>query len=629
MRQDYFSFLSKIEPFTFLPEQEINYIADSIQVERYSKKKILFRQGTSKMDKIYILREGSAERFYEDIYKNLVTVALKTGDVFGGISILLNESVAIRSLEINDNTSFYTLPANLFLSLCDKYEDFKYHFTNRFGKRTLAKTDTTCTCGEGIDKEQSLQFFSNSISSVIRRNVLFCGAANTIKDAAILMKQHRCSSILIKQDGKFIGIATDQDFRNRVVAANLKITNPISDIMSYPLISISDHASVFEAFIKIMKSGIKHLAITNNDDTAIGVISNSDLINAQGKLPFLFIKDINQAGSYNEIAQKQKQLPQSISTLINEGAKAQNINNFVTAITDAILDKLVKLAIQEIGEPPVRFAFMVMGSEGRKEQTLKTDQDNAIIYEDVNDQDKDSVNRYFLNLGEHVCNMLDKTGYDFCKGNIMAKNPKWCRPVSTWYKYFKEWIYNASPETLLKTSIFFDFRFGYGDIDLVNELRTTLFNFLDNRSVFFRYLAENTCQFRVPVGFLGNFIVESKGLFKNTFDIKKPMMIVVDFARTYALQNKIAATNTMERLELLYTKNVINESDYNDISHSYSYMMNLRFMNQIHGIINEGKAPDNHINPKKLSRIEQQTLKEIFKKIEKRAKLQQEFLTVM
>jgi CBS domain-containing protein len=142
-------------------------------------------------------------------------------------------------------------------------------------------------------------------------------------------------------------------------------------------------------------------------------------------------------------------------------------------------------------------------------------------------------------------------------------------------------------------------------------------------------MVENTTQFRVPVGFLGNFIVESKGKFKNTFDIKKPMMIVVDFARIYALQNKISATNTIERLELLYKKNVISESDYNDISHSYSYMMKLRFINQIHGIINEDKAPDNHINPKKLSRIEQQTLKEIFKKTGKRAKLQQEFLTVM
>lgn len=629
MSQDYFSFLSKIEPFSFLPEKEIIHIADLIQVERYNKKKVLFHRGISKIEKIYILKQGSAERFYEDIYKKLVTVALHTGDVFGGVSILLNESIAIRSLEIHENTSFYTLPATVFLSLCDTYENFKYHFTNTFEQKNLMTTKAKQIAQERIDKAQSLQFFSNSISSVIRRNVLFCGATNTIKDAAILMKQHRCSSILIKQDGKFIGIATDQDFRNRVVAANLKISNPISDIMSYPLISISEHASVFEAFIKVMKSGIKHLAVTNNDDTAIGVISNSDLINAQGKLPFLFIKDINQAESYEEISKKQNQLPQSIHTLINEGAKAQNINNFVTAITDAILDKLVKLAIQQIGEPPVRFAFMVMGSEGRKEQTLKTDQDNAIIFEDVNEPDKDSVNRYFLKLGEHVCTMLDKTGYDFCKGNIMAKNPKWCQPVSAWNKYFKEWIFNASPETLLKTSIFFDFRFGYGDINLIHELRTRLFDLLENRSVFFRYMAENTSQFRVPIGFLGQFIVESKGKLKNTFDIKKPMMIVVDFARTYALQHKISATNTMERLALLYKKNVISESDYNDMSHSYSYMMNLRFINQIENIINDGKEPGNHINPKKLSRIEQQTLKDIFKKIEKRAKLQHEFLTVM
>jgi len=493
----------------------------------------------------------------------------------------------------------------------------------------LDKTYSSLIAKKSSDKEQSLQFFSNSISSVIRRNVLFCSANNSIKDAAILMKQHRCGSILIKQEGRFIGITTDQDFRNKVVADELKISNPISDIMSSPLISIQEHSTVFEAFIKIVKAEIKHLAVINNENDAIGVISNSDLINAQGKLPFLFIKEINKAVSYKEISKKQKQLPQSISTLINEGAKAQNINNFVTAITDAILEKLITFAIDELGPPPVKFAFMVMGSEGRKEQTLKTDQDNAIIFEDVNEEELESVNAYFLKLGEHVCNMLDKTGYDFCKGNIMAKNPKWCQPVSIWKKYFKEWIYNASPEALLQISIFFDFRLGYGDSNLVNELREYLFDILGNGKGFFKYMAANTTHFRLPIGFFGNFIVESKGEFKNTFDIKKPMMLVVDFARIYALQNKISATNTMERLELLYKKNVISESDYNDISHSYSYMMNLRFINQINGIINEGAEPNNNINPKTLSRIEQQTLKEIFKKIETRTKLQQDFFGVI
>jgi CBS domain-containing protein len=629
MSQDYFLFLSNIEPFSFLPEKEIKHIADLIQVELFNEKKILFRQGISKLEKIYILKEGTAERFYEAIDKNIITDALHEGEIFGGISILLNESVAIRSLEIQDNTSFYTFPKNVFISLCDKYEDFKYYFTNIFGKRMLDKTYSSLIAKKRSDKELSLQFFSNSISSVIRRNVLFCSANNSIKDAAILMKQHRCGSILIKQSGRFIGITTDQDFRNKVVADELKISNPISDIMSSPLISIQEHSSVFEAFIKIVKAEIKHLAVINNENDAIGVISNSDLINAQGKLPFLFIKEINKAVSYKEISKKQKQLPQSISTLINEGAKAQNINNFVTAITDAILEKLITFAIDELGPPPVKFAFMVMGSEGRKEQTLKTDQDNAIIFEDVNEEELESVNAYFLKLGEHVCNMLDKTGYDFCKGNIMAKNPKWCQPVSIWKKYFKEWIYNASPEALLQISIFFDFRLGYGDSNLVNELRQYLFDILGNGKGFFKYMAANTTHFRLPIGFFGNFIVESKGEFKNTFDIKKPMMLVVDFARIYALQNKISATNTMERLELLYKKNVISEADYNDISHSYSYMMNLRFINQINGIINEGAEPNNNINPKTLSRIEQQTLKEIFKKIETRTKLQQDFFGVI
>ncbi len=238
MNQDYFSFLSNIEPFSFLPKKEIKHIADLIQVELYDQKKVLFRQGISKLEKIYILKEGTADRFYEDIDQKIITDALHKGDVFGGISIILNESVVIRSLKIYDNTSFYTIPKNVFLSLCDKHDDFKYHFTNIFGKRMLNKTYLNLITQKKSDKEQSIQFFSNSISSVIRQNILFCGANNSIKDAAILMKQHKCGSILIKQEGRYIGITTDQDFRNKVVAADLNNSNPISDIMSYPLISI-------------------------------------------------------------------------------------------------------------------------------------------------------------------------------------------------------------------------------------------------------------------------------------------------------------------------------------------------------------------------------------------------------
>jgi CBS domain-containing protein len=208
-------------------------------------------------------------------------------------------------------------------------------------------------------------------------------------------------------------------------------------------------------------------------------------------------------------------------------------------------------------------------------------------------------------------------GYDFCKGGIMAKNSKWCQPMSVWKKYFHSWIRTAQPEDLLQSSIFFDFRGAYGDMQMVETLRTFLFSALKGWSGFFRHLTENALHFKPPIGFFRNFVVESKGKHRNSFDIKSAMLPIVDLARIYALNHEIVETNTRERIHSLYLKKVFSAQEYNEIDKAYSFLMQLRFVRQINAVIEENTKPDNYINPKKLSRIEQKMLKEIFTRIEK------------
>ncbi len=170
-------------------------------------------------------------------------------------------------------------------------------------------------------------------------------------------------------------------------------------------------------------------------------------------------------------------MPAVVQNLIRNGAKAKNLTRLITTVSDTILVKLLDMAIARIGQPPCRFAFMVMGSEGRMEQTLKTDQDNAIIYEDPSESSAEEVRAYFMALAETVCTWLDQVGYDFCKGDVMAKNPKWCQPVSVWKQYFSNWTHQAEAEDLLQASIFFDFRGGYGDMAIVSDLRQYLMRY--------------------------------------------------------------------------------------------------------------------------------------------------------
>jgi CBS domain-containing protein len=277
----------------------------------------------------------------------------------------------------------------------------------------------------------------------------------------------------------------------------------------------------------------------------------------------------------------------------------------------------MSITLDEMGPPPVPFVFMIMGSEGRQEQTLKTDQDNAIVYQDPNPTAAEAVGRYFLTFGEMACNLLNEAGYDFCSGNVMAKNPQWCQPLSQWQTYFSDWIHAAEAEDLLQASIFFDFRRGFGDESLIDQLRKHLFASLTGWSGFFRHMTENALNFKPPLGFFRNFVVESKGRHRNAFDVKSAMTPIVDFARVYALKNNIEETNTLERLDQLRIRKIISLQEYEELEKAYSFLMQLRFVRQITAIMDDNSKPDNYINPKKLTRIEQTMLKEIFKRVEK------------
>lgn len=340
------------------------------------------------------------------------------------------------------------------------------------------------------------------------------------------------------------------------------------------------------------------------------------------------IREISQAGRVEEIIGKHSQLPRLIHSMLTGGTKIRTVTWLITAFSDAILNRLMAFALEDLGPPPVPFAFITLGSEGRKEQTLKTDQDNAIIFQDPQDgRSPETYQPYFLNLGEKICAWLDQAGFDFCRGGIMAKNPEWCQPLSIWKNYFSSWIHAASPEALLHTSIFFDFRFACGDQGITDSLTTYLLTRLSNWTGFFRNMAQNAVYFKPPIGFFGNLQVKSGGPHKNCLDIKTANTPIVDFARIYALKQGIRQTSTQERLYQLYIKKILSRDEYDELDQAYGFMMQLRFKVQIQAILAQDQRPDNFINPRLLSSIEKRTLKEVLKKIKDiQAKLSFEFI---
>jgi CBS domain-containing protein len=608
-------FISKIPPFSFLPDDEFEKIEKELTSVTHPKGTLLFIQGSTVVKQLHIIRKGAVERYYEEGGKKILRGMLGEGDTYGGISMLVNDGISVRTVFVCEDTEFYTLEKARFLELCKTYAAFSEYFTDAFGKHMIDRSYAAILKNNNLGDE-SPQLFNMPIKTVCRLNPLSCRLDTSIQDAAGAMTTHKCSSIFVrKPEGNYAGVVTDNDFRKKVVAQGYDIHRPVSDIMSVPLHTIEIDALVSEALMEMMDTNLKHLAVTDPDGKIVGVVTNSDILSAQELSPFFIIREISSANTIEDIIQVQERVPRLIHNMINSGAKSKVATKLIAKISDEITHKMILLALQQLGPAPAEFAFMTLGSEGRMEQTLKTDQDNAIIFADVPDGDYAAVTRYFHGLGEQVCEWLDQAGYAFCKGDIMARNPKWCQPLSQWKSCFKSWIRISSQQDLLDAAIFFDFRGAYGNMDLVDELRLYLFEMLKGWSRFFRDMTINALRFKPPIGFFRNFVLESKGQHRNKFDLKKAMTPIVDFARIYALYHNISETNTQERLYHLFLKKVLDENEYNELDQAYNYLMQQRLLCQINSLTKHRK-PENHINPKKLSRIEQTSLKEIFKRIE-------------
>ena len=462
-----------------------------------------------------------------------------------------------------------------------------------------------------VELQTSLLFLNQPVRHV-RGDFLVCDGSLPIYQAAKLMKEGRSSSILVKNAaGEVAGIATDMALREQVVAEMMDYATPVIEVMSTPLIFIEGSALIFEAVMLMEEKGVKHLVVKDEAGEIVSVLSNEDLLNVHRYSSAFLVNEINDATDTSGIVASHVRLPRIIKSLVDSGAHARNITRITSMISEAVLLKFIEFAIREMGEPPARFAFICLGSEGREEQTLATDQDNALIYEDVEEDRQEQVNSYFLKMSEKICAWLDQAGYVLCKGEVMAMNPRWCRPLSIWKEYFSTWITEAKPQDLLEVSIFFDFRCMYGEKRLVTELREHIGRRVENRDAFFYQLAQNALLFKLPLDFFGNISVESGGEHANTFNIKHVIALIVGYARLYAINFGLEETNTLQRLDRLRLRGFISKELHKDLTEGYNYLMQIRFMHQVKRL-DQGLEPDNHIFLEELNYMEKNALKNIF-----------------
>ncbi len=604
-------FLKQVPPFQFLPEIELTLLARSMSVEYFPKDTLILRAGKAAAESMYVIQKGGVKlAIHTGVGKEFILDMRSEGESFGLLS-LMGRDVARLDVTAVEDTLCYTIPAANVQQLIEQHSDFSDYLlrasVTRYIDRSLNELrEQTRLMG---DSERLL--YSLTVGAVARQKPLVCGASASIRDAAVLLAKHNATCLFVEgPEGSAGGIVTDNDFAAKVVAAGLDPALPVTRIMSAPVLSVDAGAPVFEALVSMVSRDIHHLLVTD-DGRPSGVLTHHDLLLLQGKSPLNVVRHIERQTTLDDLAAAQKRVADLLPLLLREGAKASHITRVVAGINDRVTAKILQLAEAELGPPPVDYCWVVTGSEGRSEQTFRTDQDNALIYADGADA---AAEAWLERLANFVSEALARCGYPLCTGGYMATNPAWRQPLSAWKQRFTGWITGAERRAVEDALILFDMRPVSGNAALFHTLDGHIRGLLRTAGTFKSVLAFVSVENRPPLGFFRSFVFDREGEHKDELDVKlSGTGPIVNAARLLALDAGIDAVNTIGRINALERR----ESEgvaWSDVRQAFEFLMLLRLENQIRQA-RAGQTPGNHIRPSALTHLQRSLLKEAFKTI--------------
>jgi CBS domain-containing protein len=467
-----------------------------------------------------------------------------------------------------------------------------------------------CPAGTDQGRPTDLSLFAVRVDAVASRAALVVPPETPIREAARIMLKEGVGSLLVG-DGpaNAAGIVTDTDLR-KAVALRRDLESGVRTIMSGPVASIAGHESLFDALLAMMARKVRHLAVTGAAGS-IGVITAHDILLLHGASPLSLFQEIRAQRDFDGIYPLLSKAPRVIQGLMDGGARAGHVTRLITVVNDLILHKIIELTHAQIGPPPLAYCWMAMGSEGRREQTFATDQDNALILADSPDEPvRRAAAVYFEAFAGRVVGHLEKAGFPLCKGNMMAVNPVWRKSLSAWKAAFDDWMAVPEPTQVLHSTIFFDFRGVAGTLELAGELRGHVVRAAPQSGIFLHFLARDCLSGRPPLTLFRGIAVDKSGEHKHTLDIKHRALVPFqDFARVLALAHGVAETGTLPRMAALVRGGHVPEALGREAAQAFEFLLTLKLAHQL-AQATRGLPPDTRIDPRDLSEMDQGTLRD-------------------
>ncbi len=582
------TFLTEVAPFSELPADEIERLAKDLKPQSHNSTEIVGRFEPTGEHGLFVIVSGAV------VIKAADGSPLEQrgeGDLFGH-AICFDGRRHDYVVEATEPLEVLHMDASDLKALGKRQPRFARFLSDSPGARL-----------RDAGQEQA-----RLIGDLALRAPVVGDPTHSIAKTAALMSRHQISSVPLVQGDQLVGIVTDRDLRNRVLARDVDAGRPVADIMTPGPVTVQPSHRIEDALVEMMRLGIHHLPVLGEDGALAGVISSGDLLRQQSPHPLRLARDIQRAENVAEVARLARLGPGMLAAMVRQGSQVTEVGRVAGLITDACTRRLLSLAQEKLGDAPMAWTWLAFGSQARLEQGLVSDQDNGLLLAhkpDANQAD------YFLQLATFVCDGLNECGYVFCPGEVMAKG-KWRMSREDWHKTFTQWIAEPEPVSVMQSSIFFDMRGVAGDLEMAKDLHVTVLKQASQSKIFRRFLAAESMGHRPPLGMFRQFVQERDGGKSQGLNLKKRGVIpIVDLARVRAMEGAISMVHTEDRLREAGARGIMNEDDADDLIHALRFIGNARLRHQV-ALYERGEKPNHLVDPHELSGLHKRYLRSAF-----------------
>lgn len=618
--------LSSTDPFEMLDENTLKEVAGQVAVRQYAANTYVFKQDAASLDCLFVIVSGMVEITVTNDRGLEMVVGIRRPRDFFGETVVLSQQRYPAGARVKEALTCCLIKRVTLEKLIYTFPEFSGFFNALLSER-MRLLYTEIMMEQSADSQCGVDapLFKRRVSEVMSSPVMTCKLDDLATEAARIMTEKDISAIVVVDDyNSAQGIITEKNMVAHLITARRYPldTCRVRQIMNRKVEEVAPEAFLGQALVAMIRHKTKNLIVTLRGEL-VGIVSMVDLLKSRSTGSLLLTHDIETQNDLKRLAQIGPQIDSVLNALITERAGVNVIFDVMSELHERMTRRVIELAEERMklegwGAPPVEYCWINMGSAARYEQTLRTDQDNAMIYQDPEPDQREAVEAWFKQLAQYIVDGLEVCGFALCSGNVMATNPAWRRSLGQWKAAIQEWVRSYDPTDTRTLTILLDFRPVWGNMVLAREFWQAIFEAFNESQAAQHMLTKDALQYKLPVSFyrgikfLGSFITEKSGPNKNQLDLKKSGSVhIVNGMRIFAVKNEIEEPSTFGRIRLLAEKGVLSRDNADYFAASFETLMQYRIRESVKKA-RQGLEPDNFIDPYTLSQRETMLLKDAF-----------------